>query len=128
MPVVTSGGRGSIDESVLRQLIDDLGDDDVAQISAVFAADARRQSRAVLAAQESDDAEGAARAAHQLKSASGFVGAAALAGLCAEVDAVAQRHELHAARSLALRLAEEAERVADEITIAVAQLSRPVRP
>jgi HPt (histidine-containing phosphotransfer) domain-containing protein len=115
--VKTEPDGAAVDEAVLRQLIDELGADAVVEISTVFAADAGRQSQAVLAALAAGDADTAARAGHRLKSASGFVGATTLSRLCAEIDDLARQHELEQARAGAVRLVAEAQRAAARIAV-----------
>jgi HPt (histidine-containing phosphotransfer) domain-containing protein len=79
-----------VDARVVSRLVDDLGPDHAAEVCAVFLGDAAETVRAVDAARASGDADAAARLAHRLKSASGFVGAAGVSGLCAEIERLAR--------------------------------------
>lgn len=91
----TEGAAGRhIDQTVLARLVDDLGREHVVEVCELFLADAREGVRAVRTAGEAGDADGAARSAHRLKSASGFVGAGGLSALCREIEDLAGRNRL----------------------------------
>ena len=76
-----------VDGAVLTQLAVDLGAEHAAEICRLFLERASTEVQTVGAALDVGDTAGAARSAHRLKSASGFVGATVLATLCAEVEA-----------------------------------------
>ena len=80
-------GGPAVDEAVFAQLVAALGAEHVAKICQLFLENAESGIHAVRQALDSDDALAAADAAHRLKSASGFIGAARLAALCASVEA-----------------------------------------
>ncbi len=106
-----AGGR--VDGSVLTQLAVDLGADHAAEICRLFLESATREVQTVGTALDVGDTAGAARSAHRLKSASGFVGATGLATLCAEVEAGAPTPAL---RHL---LVDELEQTAVELDLTV---------
>jgi HPt (histidine-containing phosphotransfer) domain-containing protein len=72
---------------VLVQLVVDLGREHTEEICRLFLHNAAREVHAVGEALDAGDAASAARSAHRLKSASGFVGATGLAALCADIEA-----------------------------------------
>lgn len=81
-------GRGpAVDEAVFAQLVADLGAEHIGEVCEVFLRNAASGVEAVRTALDADDVAAAADAAHRLKSASGFLGAVRLAGLCAAVEA-----------------------------------------
>ena len=111
-----AGGR--VDGAVLTQLAVDLGPDQAAEICRLFLQSATREVQTVGAALDAGDTAGAARSAHRLKSASGFVGATGLATLCAEVEAGAPTPAL---RPL---LVDELQQTAVELDLTVRRLAR----
>jgi HPt (histidine-containing phosphotransfer) domain-containing protein len=126
-----------IDEAALGQLLADLEADDVEEICALFVRDARDGVRAIRSALESGDADSAARPAHRLKSASGFVGANALSALCAEIEHLARTDRLDKAWSRIDLLSEEIERTSGQMALVIGRLAQlpadaggfsPVRP
>jgi HPt (histidine-containing phosphotransfer) domain-containing protein len=82
-----AGSAPAVDEAVFSQLVADLGAEHIGEVCRVYLETAASGVDAVRRALDSGDAEGAADAAHRLKSASGFLGATRLAGLCAAVEA-----------------------------------------
>jgi CheY-like chemotaxis protein len=108
------GGAAALDENILsriRELRRPDGPDLLAKLAGLYRTsslnllDAARQS--LLAR----DAAGVARAAHALKSSSTSVGALALAGLCAELEAVGRNASLEQAPALLERILAEHARV-----------------
>ena len=65
----------------------DLGAQHIEEVCRLFLENAAVGVDAVRHALDSDDARGAAEAAHRLKSASGFLGATRMAELCAAIEA-----------------------------------------
>ena len=119
--MVTTEGPGPppVDVTALARLGDDLGPAHLAEVCDLFRAEAAELVGAVRAACGSGDADSAARAAHRLKSASGFVGAGGLSSLCAEVEDLARHDRLgEVAPRLAL-MADELERVSEELAVFV---------
>lgn len=100
----------------MARLVDELGHGQVAQVCDVFVADAGDVVASVRGACESGDADAAARAAHRLKSGSGFVGALGLSSLCAEIEDLARHGRLDEVGSRIDVLAAEVERVSGELT------------
>lgn len=82
-----TGVAPAVDEAVFAQLVADLGPKHIGEVCRVFVDNATSGIDAVRRALDAHDPEAAAGAAHRLKSASGFVGATHLAGLCAAVEA-----------------------------------------
>ena len=78
-----------MDSAVLLKLADDLGAAHVAELCELFVADARARVQAIRSAGAAGDTAGAARAAHVLKSASGFLGAVRVADRCREIEILA---------------------------------------
>lgn len=116
-------GPASVDADVVARLTADLGPDGVAAVCQVFLADARERVRAAGAACRSADARGAARSAHRLKSASGFLGANGVSTLCREIERLAGEDRLADVAVRVDQLAEEVERASTEL---VAVLERVV--
>jgi HPt (histidine-containing phosphotransfer) domain-containing protein len=124
-----AGGRGvvradgllppPVDAMVVARLVDDLGTAGVAEVCGVFLADAGQLVGALRTAFELGDADAGARAAHRLKSASGFLGAVGFSSLCAEVEQLARQDRIDDAESRVDLLAEELERVSEELTALV---------
>jgi len=77
----------AVDEAVFANLAADLGAGHIDEVSRVFLDNASVAVDRVRACLASGDLSGAARAAHGLKSASGFMGATGLVSLCAAVEA-----------------------------------------
>jgi HPt (histidine-containing phosphotransfer) domain-containing protein len=71
--------------------------------------------RALLDASRATDANGAARAAHTLKSSSAQVGADHLAGLCKEIESLARNHSMGGVPALVDAVTEELERVREAL-------------
>lgn len=103
---------------MLAQLAVDLGPRHVEEICRLFLENATREVDAVSEALDAGDTERAARSAHRLKSASGFVGANGLAALCAKVESGA------ATRDLGDLLSGELKQTAAELNISVGRLGR----
>ena len=103
---------------MLAQLVENLGAGPTHEICRLFLENATRDVHAVGEALEAGDGERAARSAHRLKSASGFLGATGLVALCAEVEAGA------ASQSIGHRLAGELEQTATALTLSVGRLTR----
>jgi HPt (histidine-containing phosphotransfer) domain-containing protein len=82
-----AGSAPAVDEAVFSQLVADLGAQHIAEVCRLYLENAAAGVDAVRRALDSGDVEGAADAAHRLKSASGFLGATRLADLCAAVEA-----------------------------------------
>ena len=110
-----ASGDSGIDTSVLSQLVVDLGPHHVAEVCRLFLADARDRVDDVRWACGSEDSDTAARSAHRLKSASGFVGATGVATLCAEVERLARGNRLDEVRALVGRLSDELERASRQL-------------
>ena len=108
--------RPALDPSVVTALLDELGPERTREIWEVFVQDGREKLTALQAALADGDAQGAARAAHGLKSGSGFVGATAVFHLCAEIERTAAVGALDVARThveeLRARLAQTEEELA----------------
>lgn len=68
-------------------LVADLGAEHIDEVCRLFLENAALGVAAVRQALDAGDQNGAAEAAHRLKSASGFLGATRLAGLCAAIEA-----------------------------------------
>ena len=94
--MVTTEGSGPtpVDVTALTRLADDLGPAHLAEVCDLFLVEADELVGAVRAACGTGDADAAARAAHRLKSASGFLGASGLSSLCAEVEDLARHDRL----------------------------------
>jgi HPt (histidine-containing phosphotransfer) domain-containing protein len=90
MVAVNGVGSPRVDPSVVSGLVDDLGPEHVAEVCALFLADARQLAGAVRSAHQAGDADEAARIAHRLKSACGFVGATEISRLCTEIGRLAR--------------------------------------
>lgn len=120
--VVAADGIGAarLDPAVVARLVDELGPAHVAEVSALFLADARDLLDAARAAQESGDTDAAARIAHRLKSASGFLGAAGISSLCREIERLARDGRLADLGPRIDVLAGEIEHVAAELADLVA--------
>lgn len=69
------------------RLVADLGAEHIEDVCRVFLENAALCVDAVRRALDAGDGPGAAKAAHRLKSSSGFVGATRLVDLCTEVEA-----------------------------------------
>lgn len=82
-----AGSAPAVDEAVFSQLVADLGAQHIGEVCRLYLDNAAAGIDAVRQALDSGDAEGAADAAHRLKSASGFLGATRLVELCAAVEA-----------------------------------------
>ena len=108
---------GRVDEAVLTQLIVDLGAGNARELCQRYLENATRDVGAVSEALAAGDGDRAARVAHRLKSASGFVGATGLVALCVRVEAG------DASRSLGEDLAGELERVTAELHLSVRRLA-----
>lgn len=105
-----------VDGAVLAQLAVDLGAEHATEICRLFLENAAAEVHAVETALAAGDPAAAARSAHRLKSASGFVGATGLAALCAKVEAG------HPAGGT---LAGELERTATDLNRSVGRLAAP---
>jgi HPt (histidine-containing phosphotransfer) domain-containing protein len=84
----------------------------------VFLENATREVHAVGEALDAGDAERAAKSAHRLKSASGFVGAVSLAAICAQLESG------DATQCTGDLLAGELERTAAALDVSVRRLVR----
>jgi HPt (histidine-containing phosphotransfer) domain-containing protein len=104
-----------VDPTVLARLVDDLGEDHAREVCALFLTDAADIVGAVDAALGSGDAAAAARLAHRLKSASGFVGAEGCARLCAEIERLVRDDRLVDVRPRLELLADELGHVSAEL-------------
>jgi HPt (histidine-containing phosphotransfer) domain-containing protein len=82
-----AGSAPAVDEAAFSQLVADLGAEHIGEVCRLYLEHAASEIDAVTRALDSGDGERAAEAAHRLKSASGFLGAARLADLCAAVEA-----------------------------------------
>ena len=107
----------AVDEAVFAQLVADLGAEHIEEVCQVFLENAAVGVDAVRRALDSDDTEGAAVAAHRLKSASGFLGATRLAGLCAAIEAGAPT------RNLGDALVAELRQTSDDFAVLVGRLA-----
>lgn len=118
---MTTEGPGPphVDATTVARLVDDLGPDHVAEVCGLFLADAGELVGALRAACESGDADAAARAAHRLKSASGFVGAGGVSSLCAEVEHLARLDRLGEVGHRIDLTVHELERVSEELAALV---------
>jgi len=81
-----AGSAPAVDEAVFSKLAADLGAQHIGEVCRLYLENAASGIDAVRRALDSGDADGAAEAAHRLKSASGFLGARRLADLCAAVE------------------------------------------
>jgi HPt (histidine-containing phosphotransfer) domain-containing protein len=115
--VVDREGAGgpSVNATVVARLVEALGPEEVAQVCAVFLVDARELVTAIQGAYESGDADSTAKHAHRLKSASGFLGAEGLSGLCVDIERLARDGRLAELGPHVARLAGEFEHVAAEL-------------
>ena len=104
---------------MLSALLGDLGPDSVDQVCAVFLVDGRERVDAMRAACAAGDADAAARSAHRLKSASGFLGASRLSALCGEVERLARDDRLGDVRARLDLVSGELEESARELRAAV---------
>ena len=103
-----------LDPSVLdaiRKLQKPGAPDLVERITGLFLEDSTRTAQALADSLGRRDAGGAFRAAHALKSASGNVGARALAALCKEIEALAHAGRIDEAAALAGAFSAEFARV-----------------
>jgi HPt (histidine-containing phosphotransfer) domain-containing protein len=93
--------RGALDDAVLGELRQSVGDDPefLAELFDDFLADVPTLLRSLRETATSGDAIGARRAAHTLKSNSRTFGASRLASLCQEAEAAAAAGELAAVLS-----------------------------
>jgi HPt (histidine-containing phosphotransfer) domain-containing protein len=107
----------AVDEAVFLQLVADLGAQHIAEVCRVFLENAASGIDAVSRALDAGDARRAADAAHRLKSASGFLGATRLAGLCAAVEAGSDP------RDPADALAAELRRTTDDLDVLVERVA-----
>ena len=114
-----------IDQTVLARLVVDLGPDDVADVCSIFVSDARQGLRVVRSGCDARDADAVARAAHRMKSASGFVGAEAISALCAEIEALVLVHRFDEVAPRVDLVAEELEHASQELAVLVGRLRRP---
>jgi HPt (histidine-containing phosphotransfer) domain-containing protein len=110
-----------IDEAVFHRLVTDLGSQHIGEVCRLFLENAAAEVDAVRQALGAGDAAGAAEAAHRLKSASGFLGATALAGLSAAVEAGSP------ASNVAEALADELRRTSADLDALVGRLARSTR-
>lgn len=114
-----------VDEAVLARLVDDLGPEHVVELCEIFLADARERVQAVRAACTAGDARAAARSAHRLKSAAGFVGAGGVSALCREIEDLVSHDRLDQVPACAGRLSEELDHASGELATLLGHLSRP---
>jgi HPt (histidine-containing phosphotransfer) domain-containing protein len=105
-----------VDEAVLARLVDDLGPDHVVELCEIFLADARERIQAVHTA---------ARSAHRLKSAAGFVGFGGVSALCREIEDLASHGRLDHVAACARRMSEELDHASRELATLLEHLSRP---
>ncbi len=99
------------------RLVADLGAQHIEEVCRLFLESAAAGVDAVRQALDSEDATGAAEAAHRLKSASGFLGATGLARLCAAVEAGSPPRNLGGA------LAAELRRTSDDLRLLVGRVA-----
>ncbi|MDQ0466956.1 signal transduction histidine kinase/EAL domain-containing protein (putative c-di-GMP-specific phosphodiesterase class I)/CheY-like chemotaxis protein [Caulobacter ginsengisoli] len=106
--------------------------DFVARVRALYRDNAPAQAEAVIKAAEADDAEGAARAAHALKSMSLNLGARAVSQRAEQIEQAARNigtvdraaaHDLYAALTATLRALGEPTKAADDRDALIADLS-----
>ncbi|MGH9265265.1 MAG: Hpt domain-containing protein [Acidimicrobiales bacterium] len=118
-----------IDRGVLGQLVADLGIEPVRDVCLYFLGDARHRVTEIGAALERDDAGTAATAAHRLKSAAGFVGAARLAARCTSLERLLRSGGASSseARSWSAPLVEAYERTSDEMVRVLGDLAASPR-
>ena len=114
-----------LDETVVAGLVADLGAEQAGEVCDVFVEDGHQVVVALRAACEAGDAGAAARSAHRLKSASGFVGARRVSALCGEIERLGRQDRLDEARPRVQLVAEELERVTEELRAAVPGPGRP---
>lgn len=114
-----------VDEAVLARLVDDLGPDHVVELCEIFLADARERIQAVHTACAAGDAGAAARSAHRLKSAAGFVGFGGVSALCREIEDLASHGRLDHVAACARRMSEELDHASRELATLLEHLSRP---
>jgi HPt (histidine-containing phosphotransfer) domain-containing protein len=110
-----------LDPDVLAELRALSGPDDdlLAEVVAVFLADAPEQMRAMRAALEGRDAALAHRAAHTLKGSANAVGARALGGVAAAIESAARAGDID-------RAVEAAQGIDDAFDAARAALEREI--
>jgi HPt (histidine-containing phosphotransfer) domain-containing protein len=115
--VVTTEGPGPppVDVAALVRLADELGPAHLAEVCELFLSDGYELLAAARAACDSGDADAAARAAHRLKSASGFLGAGRLCSLCAEVENLARHDRLGQVVPRVSLMIDELGRVSDDL-------------
>ncbi len=96
------GGEGAegpaVDRAIVAALLDELGAERTQEICGAFVQDGHAKLAALQAALDGDDAALVARAAHGLKSGSGFVGAKAVFQLCADMERTAGTGDLDFSR------------------------------
>lgn len=95
----------------------DLGADHIEEVCRLFLENAALGVDAVCRALDADDAQSAAKAAHRLRSSSGFVGATRLADLCAAIEAGAP------AGNPGDALAAELRRASDDLHVLVGRVA-----
>lgn len=114
---------GAVDETVVAQLVADLGPAAAAEVCRVYVADAREAVGALVAAFDAGDASGLARCAHRLKSASAFVGLGGIAALCRDIETGARQGRLGPLGTRVVLLAGEIEHATQELVGVVRRLS-----
>lgn len=121
--VPTDGcGVPHVDVTVVAALVDDLGRDAVADLCQLFVSESRERVRTVRSACASGDSDAAARSAHRLKSACGFLGAGGVAAVCARIERLARDDRLTEVAALVDVLADGLEAVVVEVRCAIADL------
>jgi PAS domain S-box-containing protein len=113
----------TLDHAALETLVSSLGGGDegrtaVAELAGTFLDDGVALMAALRDAVERGDAEEALRTAHTLKSNAATFGAAPLAELCRELEALGRQAELDPAPELVTQAAEEWERVREALAAA----------
>ena len=120
------GGRNDgsvVDETVLAELVAGLGPGPAGEVCELLLADARRAVASVRAALESADAGSAARCAHRMKSAGGFVGVTVVTALWTEIEQLAEQDRLDEIAARLELLSEELELASVELTALLSRLS-----
>ena len=118
-PASTSLVTTALDPAALdaiRKIGGDTGVSLVARVIGQYHDNARRAAATIRACLESDDADGAWRAAHKLKSSSGTLGAHRLWAHCQEIERRARDQGSEAAKPLLARLDAEISLVLAELT------------
>jgi PAS domain S-box-containing protein len=110
---------GALDEAALEQLRSTLGDTATVEIVETFLAEGPRLFSALHLAVGQGDADELRRAAHTLKSNAATFGAAALAELCQELEAIGEAGTVAGASDLLMRADAEHERLRSDLEVQV---------